>query len=146
MKTGMIIFFLLQALNFHLCSDEELDTALTAEDRKDPVFLAMLAALEEDEDTMEAADRGLYDFTQFKCGMARWGKCNKKYLQMMFSCYKYKMCEENARCYKTCLAKKPIGYCKPCLCKAVARLGPKMIGSKTTKELLQILGCMDNLA
>jgi len=136
MKTALIIFFLLQVIDFHLCEEDEgLDTDLTAEER-----LEMEAVLEE-ADRMEAEDRIDIPKPDTYCGDKRYKMCKKK-LYKLFR-YAKKEADGNVNIAFRIL-RDFSGKCKPCICRALFQFGPRVFGKKMTLELLMKLPCYDN--
>jgi len=145
MKKALIIFFLLQVIDFHLCEEdggldtdltaltyEALDTELTAEER-----LEMEAAFEE-ADRMEAEDRIEIAKPDVWCGNKRWRECRKK-LWKLFREAK-KLYPGNVKgIFRYIDGYK--GRCVPCICRGLSILGPRIFGSKMTLELLGMFNC-----
>ena len=90
MKRGLIIFFLLNVIHFHVCKPNgETDADLTAEDG-----LTMVDALEDDGDMMEVEDRAASGSCPLPrptppnwCSDYRWYTegCNKVGKQLIFN-------------------------------------------------------------
>jgi len=135
MKTALIILFLLQVIDFHLCNHEELDTDLTAEER-----LEMEAAFEED-DRMLAEDRGHNRPPVKLCGVKRWRECRVKIWKMMISARK--RCEGASNPAGCIYSKLDVrfGFCKPCLCRALYYLGNRVFGEKIRADLMDKFDC-----
>jgi len=130
MKKTLIIFLLLQVINFHLCEeDEEFDAELTAE---------------EAEELDAALDRSLDDVIRPSadnwCSDKRFKMCRRK-LWRMFR-YTRDECGDNVKCIFRKID-MPIGKCKPCLCRALYVVGPRVFGDKMALELLLMAGCYE---
>jgi len=137
MKTALIIFFLLQVIDFHLCEEDEgLDTDLTAEER-----LEMEAAMEE-ADRMEAEDRAddILRPDNF-CGNGRFRECRRK-LFREFRWAKEEAGENVNHLFR--ILNRPIGRCKPCICRALYTFGERVFGKKITVELMLKFPCYDS--
>jgi len=136
MKRGLIIFFLLNVIHFHVCKPNgETDADLTAEDG-----LTMVDALEDDGDMMEVEDRAAsgYDCRRPTapnyCSDHRWVwmGCNKVWKQWIFDAKRIcsRICGPRPpTCYENCLyyqisnRKRDNPYCWPCNCRAIYTIG-----------------------
>jgi len=133
MKTALIIFFLLQVIDFHLCEEDEgLDTDLTAEER-----LEMEAAFEE-ADRMEAEGRMDILKPDSFCGPKRWRECRRK-LWRLFREARDEAGENVDHIFR--IIDAYMGRCKPCICRALYTVGPRVFGKKITMELLMKFDC-----
>jgi len=145
MKTALIILFLLQVIDFHLCeeddgvdtdlialTEEALDTELTAEER-----LEMEAAFEE-ADRMEAEGRREFQRPYNWCGEKRWRECRRKLWMLFIAAEKVASGNVN-RIFN--ILDRFSGRCKPCICRALYTVGPRVFGAKITWELMRKFRC-----
>jgi len=152
MKRGLIIFFLLNVIHFHVCKPNgETDADLTAEDG-----LTMVDALEDDGDMMEVEDRAasgycpLQPYSRNWCSDYRWFTegCNKAGKQWI---YNAKMaCGRPAQpLYEKCLVTQLIRhridppYCWPCNCRSMYKIGCEQghLPKKVVWIMFEKLGC-----
>jgi len=125
MKRGLIIFFLLNVIPFHLCkTNGETD----AEDG-----LTMVDALEDDGDMMEVEDRAASGYCPLPrprfCSDHRWYTegCNKTWKQWIFVAKG--ICWRFIPPYEKCLytqinrLRHYRPYCWPCNCRAIYTIG-----------------------
>merc|ERR1711962_865217 len=130
MKKTLIILLLLQVININLCEeDEEFDAELTAYGA---------------EELDAALDRSLDDVIRPSadnwCSNKRFKMCRRK-LWKLFR-YARDECGDNVKCIDRKI-NMPIGKCKPCLCRALYVVGPRVFGDKMALELLLMAGCYD---
>jgi len=147
MKRGLIIFFLLNVIHFHVCKPNgETDADLTAEDG-----LTMVDALEDDGDMMEVEDRAASGYCPLPrptppnyCSDHRWfaEDCNKVGFQSIFNAKRF--CDSSVP-FDHCLYfyisthKYPRPYCWPCNCRALYTIGCEQ-GHLEKKEAEYLLG------
>merc|ERR1712126_299944 len=127
MKKVFIIFLLLQVINVHLCEeDEEFDAELTAEEAEE-----LDAALDRSDDIIRPDNW---------CSNKRFKMCRRK-LWKLFR-YARDECGDNVKCIYRKIS-MPLGKCKPCLCRALYVVGPRVFGNKMTLELMLMAGCYE---
>jgi len=153
MKRGLIIFFLLNVIHFHVCKPNgETDADLTAEDG-----LTMVDALEDDGDMMEVEDRAASGYcplprppSNHYCSDHRWYTegCNKTWKQWIFVAKS--LCGRlPPRLYEKCLytqinrLRHYRPYCWPCNCRAIYTIGCEQghLEKKVVEYLLGRLMC-----
>jgi len=131
MKRGLIIFFLLNVIHFHVCKPNgETDADLTAEDG-----LTMVDALEDDGDMMEVEDRAASGYCPLPrptppnyCSDHRWfgEDCNQVGFQSIFNAKRFcdsKVPFDHCLYFYISTHKYPRPYCWPCNCRALYTIG-----------------------
>jgi len=154
MKRGLIIFFLLNVIHFHVCKPNgETDADLTAEDG-----LTMVDALEDDGDMMEVEDRAASGYCPLPrptnwCSDYRWYTegCNKAGKQWIYNaktaCGLWPPLPPQL--YEKCLIRRLIQdriippYCWPCNCRAIYTIGCEQghLPKKVVEIMLEKLMC-----
>merc|ERR1719309_1205053 len=74
------------------------------------------------------------------CSNKRFKMCRRKLWKMFRNARDE--CGDNVKCIYRKIT-MPIGKCKPCLCRALYVVGPRVFGNKMTLELMLMVGCYD---
>jgi len=150
MKRGLIIFFLLNVIHFHVCKPNgETDADLTAEDG-----LTMVDALEDDGDMMEVEDRAASGSCPLEpptpenyCSDYRWytAGCNKDGKQLIFNAKRFcRPHEPFDHCLYFYISTRPgRPYCWPCICRTIYTIGCEQghLEKKVNEYLMEKLMC-----